>query len=149
LGIWQCELYTFVSQFHGSLKRLLLESRTEQLFAQVETSPSLFHSNQSDGCQGKIASSKMTMMPSFSHFLLALAIVWAKGTENHICLLPLFSLTKFFYSFAYAEMRLILARLLFSFDFELVDKENRWDEQSAFILYQKPPLMLHVKPRQE
>src|SRR5262249_34903657 len=45
-------------------------------------------------------------------------------------------------SLADAEMRLILAHILFNFDFKLVDKESRWDEQQAFVLYQKHPLML-------
>jgi cytochrome P450 len=57
-------------------------------------------------------------------------------------------LTKCLPSMAYAEMRLILAYLIFNFDFELVDKSQMWDEQEAYVLYQKPPLMIHVKSRQ-
>jgi cytochrome P450 len=69
-----------------------------------------------------------------------------KGYEIHVCFLPP-CLTNYLPSLADAEMRLILAHLLFSFDFKLVDKESRWDEQQAYLLYQKPPLMLHVESR--
>jgi hypothetical protein len=44
-------------------------------------------------------------------------------------------------------MRLILAHLIFNFDFRLVDEDARWDEQQAFVLYQKRPLMVHVESR--
>ncbi|KIW08466.1 uncharacterized protein PV09_01369 [Verruconis gallopava] len=48
---------------------------------------------------------------------------------------------------AYAELRLLLGRLFYEFNFALVDEESRWDDQKAYMLYRKPPLMLHVAPR--
>jgi cytochrome P450 len=52
----------------------------------------------------------------------------------------------FVVSLAYAEMRLILAKLLFSFDLELVDKERQWmRDQKVFTLWDKPSLMVRLK----
>ncbi|KIW01823.1 uncharacterized protein PV09_06675 [Verruconis gallopava] len=45
---------------------------------------------------------------------------------------------------AYMEMRIILARLLWNFDLELCDESRNWREQKAFILYEKPPLMVKL-----
>jgi len=48
---------------------------------------------------------------------------------------------------AYAEMRLILAKVLFSFDLELVDKDKDWiGEQKVFTLWEKGSLMVKLKP---
>ena len=43
---------------------------------------------------------------------------------------------------AYLEMRLVLARLLWSFDIRLKDETDRWDwgEQCTYILWDKRPL---------
>ncbi|KAG9190207.1 averantin hydroxylase [Alternaria panax] len=50
---------------------------------------------------------------------------------------------------AYAEMRLILAKVLFAFDLELVEKERDWmSEQKVFTLWDKGALMIKVKPIQ-
>jgi cytochrome P450 len=51
-------------------------------------------------------------------------------------------------SLAYAEMRLILAKVLFTFDLELVDKERDWiGEQKVFTLWEKGALMVRLKQR--
>jgi cytochrome P450 len=50
-------------------------------------------------------------------------------------------------SLADAEMRLVLAHLLFNFNFQLVDKDSKWEDQEAYVLYMKKPLMVHVKSR--
>lgn len=51
---------------------------------------------------------------------------------------------------AYAEMRLILAKVLYKFDLELVDKEHDWfAEQKCFTLWEKGSLMVNLKPVQE
>ncbi|KAK7427044.1 hypothetical protein QQZ08_006471 [Neonectria magnoliae] len=49
----------------------------------------------------------------------------------------------------YAEMRLILARLLWNFDFELVDpKDKDWIyDQPMYGLWEKPPLKVHLTHR--
>lgn len=52
-----------------------------------------------------------------------------------------------FFSLAYLEMRLILARLLWNFDFELLDKNFDWTRQKAFVVWDKDPLMVRVKQR--
>jgi hypothetical protein len=46
-------------------------------------------------------------------------------------------------------MRLILAKVLFSFDLELVDKTQDWmDGQKVFTLWQKPSLTVKLLPVQ-
>ncbi|OHW93725.1 cytochrome p450 monooxygenase [Colletotrichum incanum] len=44
------------------------------------------------------------------------------------------------------EMRLILATLLFQYDFELCDESRNWAEQKSFALWIKKPLMVRAKP---
>ncbi|KAI8952146.1 cytochrome P450 [Xylaria longipes] len=46
-----------------------------------------------------------------------------------------------------AEMRLILAKVLWSFEFELHEKTGNWMDQKSYILWQKKPLLVHVKAR--
>jgi hypothetical protein len=44
-------------------------------------------------------------------------------------------------------MRLILAKVLFNFDLELVDKDRDWiGEQKVFTLWEKSSLMVKLKP---
>jgi cytochrome P450 len=58
-------------------------------------------------------------------------------------------LTLSFFSLAYAEMRLILAKIVFAFDLELVEKERDWmGEQKVFTLWDKSALMVKIKPVQ-
>jgi cytochrome P450 len=50
-------------------------------------------------------------------------------------------------SLAYAEMRVILARLLWNFDIELSKESNNWIEEiKVFMIYQRRPLMVKLKP---
>ncbi|KAF2661813.1 cytochrome P450 monooxygenase-like protein [Lophiostoma macrostomum CBS 122681] len=47
---------------------------------------------------------------------------------------------------AYAEMRLIVAKVLFNFDIELVHKDLDWlKDQKLFTLWQKPSLMVRLR----
>ncbi|KAH8694348.1 hypothetical protein BGZ61DRAFT_352880, partial [Ilyonectria robusta] len=47
---------------------------------------------------------------------------------------------------AYAEMRLILARIIWNFDLELVEESKNWmKDQHMFILWEKGPLMVRLK----
>jgi cytochrome P450 len=46
---------------------------------------------------------------------------------------------------AYHEIRLILAKLIWNFDFELVDKEDNWLDQRVLLLWEKKPLVVRVK----
>jgi hypothetical protein len=51
------------------------------------------------------------------------------------------------FSLAHAEMRLILARVLFNFDLEWDDKSKNWaNDLKAFSLWQKTPLLVNLKP---
>lgn len=51
------------------------------------------------------------------------------------------------HSLAYAEMRLILAKILYNFDMELADKEVDWIGHQAFVLWYKSPLEVCFTPR--
>jgi averantin hydroxylase len=49
---------------------------------------------------------------------------------------------------AYAEMRLMLTRVLFDFDLELDERSRGWaDGQKAFKLWMKPPLWIKITAR--
>lgn len=55
-------------------------------------------------------------------------------------------LTLLFQNLAYAEMRLILAKTVWSFDLELNPKSENWmRECKVKTLWQKPELAVHVK----
>ena len=48
---------------------------------------------------------------------------------------------------AYAEMRIILARVLFEFDLELMESSKSWlGDLKNFLLWEKDPLMVKLKP---
>jgi averantin hydroxylase len=47
---------------------------------------------------------------------------------------------------AYAEMRLILAKVLYNFDLELDAKTGQWMDQKLYILWEKKPLWVNLKP---
>jgi len=49
---------------------------------------------------------------------------------------------------AWAEMRLILAKLLWNFDVGVAPESDNWIQQKTYILWQKPPLVLKLKHRQ-
>jgi len=52
-----------------------------------------------------------------------------------------------FSSLAYMEARLILARFLWRFDFELEDPKMDWmKDQKVRLVWQKTPLMVRLKP---
>jgi cytochrome P450 len=51
---------------------------------------------------------------------------------------------------AYHEMRLIMAKVLHSFDLKLCAESKGWmKEQQAYTLWQKPPLMVEIRARAE
>ncbi|GKT87518.1 trichothecene C-15 hydroxylase [Colletotrichum tofieldiae] len=50
---------------------------------------------------------------------------------------------------AYAEMRLILARIIWNFDLELAPESQSWaSSQKIFFFWDKPPLWVYFKPRE-
>lgn len=56
----------------------------------------------------------------------------------------------FWFSLAYAEMRLVLARLVFNFDMSLAPESRSWATgQKVFFFWDKPPLWTCYKPRQK
>lgn len=53
----------------------------------------------------------------------------------------------FLSSLAYAEMRLISARILYKFDIELAPGTEGWlESQKAYSVWDKPPLPIYLKP---
>jgi cytochrome P450 len=50
-------------------------------------------------------------------------------------------------SLAWAEMRTILARLIWHFDMEAVDTSTSWEKQKVFVLWEKPSLMVRLTAR--
>ncbi|KAF2814750.1 cytochrome P450 [Mytilinidion resinicola] len=49
---------------------------------------------------------------------------------------------------AWMELRILIAKLVFLFDFKLDDDDFDWDRDSrTFVLWEKPPLMTRVTPR--
>ncbi|KAB8302765.1 hypothetical protein EYC80_006112 [Monilinia laxa] len=50
---------------------------------------------------------------------------------------------------AYAEMRLIMTRILWNFDLELCDGMDQWSQQRIYALWEKGPLMVKVHPRKD
>ena len=56
-------------------------------------------------------------------------------------------LIPFFPSLAFAEMRTILARMLWNFDMELCEVSKDWNKQRIFLLWEKPALMVKLTER--
>lgn len=48
--------------------------------------------------------------------------------------------------FAWHEMRLALGKLVFNFDFELCEESRGWTRQKVFVLWEKRPLYVRVRP---
>lgn len=53
------------------------------------------------------------------------------------------------FSLAFAEMKLTISRLIYNFDFEIVNPHQNWYDQQVWGLYDKKPLMLHVVDRKQ
>ena len=52
-------------------------------------------------------------------------------------------------SLAYHEMRLMLAKVLWSFDVELCEQSKNWTDQKVYTLWEKPALMVKLTPAQK
>ncbi|KAE8153594.1 cytochrome P450 [Aspergillus avenaceus] len=50
---------------------------------------------------------------------------------------------------AFAEMRVILARVLWNFDLKLCEQSRNWSDQKTYALWEKPPLMCKLSLRSE
>lgn len=69
------------------------------------------------------------------------------GSKYQCADVPRRILTDISSSLAYVEMRIILARMVFNFDMELDPASSDWMNQDAFILWEKPELMVKLTPR--
>ncbi|KAI1324101.1 cytochrome P450 [Xylariaceae sp. FL0255] len=49
-------------------------------------------------------------------------------------------------SMAWHQMRLLLAKVVFSFDLDLLDKTQDWTDQDVYITWEKKPLMVYATP---
>jgi hypothetical protein len=50
---------------------------------------------------------------------------------------------------AYVEMRMILVRMLWNFDYKLCDESQNWLDQKVYLVWRKNPLMVQLKPRKD
>lgn len=74
---------------------------------------------------------------------------WEK-VSHHKLLIDLRGVANFasVLSLAYAEMRLILAKVIWNFSIRLDPSSNHWlQENKAFILWDKPELNVYLEPR--
>jgi hypothetical protein len=53
------------------------------------------------------------------------------------------------FSLAVAEMKLTISRLIYNFDFEIVNPQKNWYDQQVWGFYDKKPLVLHVTDRKQ
>jgi len=50
-------------------------------------------------------------------------------------------------SLAAAEMRLVMAKMIWNFDFELhADTKDNWPNQRVFTVWERPDLFIQLKP---
>ena len=61
--------------------------------------------------------------------------------------LSVIELTDSHVSLAYVEMRLLTALVLWNFDMELLPESQDWINHDVYLLWEKPQLMVNVKPR--
>jgi hypothetical protein len=73
--------------------------------------------------------------------------VWVKGLSLEL-LRSQFVLKLTSNSLAYAEMRLLLAKMLWHFDFELENPDEDWyGSLKAFMVWERGSLKVHLMPR--
>jgi cytochrome P450 len=52
------------------------------------------------------------------------------------------------YRLAWAELRITMAKLLWHFDFELASPDDDWwNKQRTYLIWERIPLMVKLKPR--
>lgn len=44
-------------------------------------------------------------------------------------------------------MKLVMAKMIWNFDMELIDEDEKWDDQPIWLVYEKKPLMVRLTPR--
>lgn len=50
---------------------------------------------------------------------------------------------------AYAELRLIISKMIWNFDMELINDDGNWPNQKIYVLYQKKSMMIRLSPRKQ
>lgn len=73
-------------------------------------------------------------------------IAWGESKFQFNFLLHPRGVAKPLYSLAYSEMRLILALIMFSFDMVISEDCHDWIQQKNFLMWQKRPLKVYLKP---
>lgn len=48
---------------------------------------------------------------------------------------------------ALMEMRILIAKSVFLFDYDLIDDKREWEHMRNYILWEKPELLVKVTPR--
>ena len=48
---------------------------------------------------------------------------------------------------AWAEIRLILTRMLWAFDYEQIGEPVQWEKQKVFVLIEREPLIVRLRER--
>lgn len=89
----------------------------------------------------------MTVKLQCNRSVSVLGIVLDASKFSTCHLYSVFAHIYLFFSLAYVEMRIILARMVFNFDMELDQPEKDWMDQRIFFLWDKPELMIKLKPR--
>lgn len=101
------------------------------------------HLSRSDGCILRTKNTSQISETLFWHFLLGLVIALEKSA-HHFLDHTLMDLQLTSYSLAYAEMRLIFAKILWSFDMALDESSSDWNVQKSYITWEKKPLMVKL-----
>lgn len=52
-------------------------------------------------------------------------------------------------SLAYAEIRLVLCKLLFQFNIKLCAESQNWADQEVYFVWDKPDLMVKLEEREQ
>lgn len=82
------------------------------------------------------------------HFRSVRGIAWGES-ESEIVPIADFELTVVHLgSLAYAEMRLIAAKMLWSFDMTLDESSASWNIQKTYLIWERKPLMLKLSQAQ-
>ena len=140
----------FSLSFHSSERTLTIHRYLYRWLTTLlsEQGPILripIRSFQNDGWQKKTPSSNWIIrMPSrYSPTDLATVLDKSKPNSHHN-----YAALLTYLSLAYAEMRLIVAKLLWNFDMKLKDDSYDWTDQSSYVLWEKNPLMVTLTPVQ-
>lgn len=86
----------------------------------------------------------MTRKLPFNRSQWVLETVWERSKALSISRARLNS--DQFDSMAYHEMRLILTKMLYNFDYELCQESDNWSDQKTFTIWEKKPLIVKLFP---